>query len=142
MLRLAVHASIDAATAAQSVGIETYVISVGNDVGDAHLADMAAAGKGGVVSPFYKALNPDQLVSAFDDIIGGVRSCEFNINGRVDPATAEGVVILNGSPLEQNVDWRVSSGTTLELLGAADAGARPGPKSLATSNQLYLTQLR
>lgn len=117
--------AIDAARNAHLAGIETFVISVGNEVGEAHLQDMANAGVGMPVggatnAPFYRALDAAQLVGAFDEIVAGVRGCSFTLEGQVDPdQAADGTVTLDGQELEHGVDWQLTDSTTLELLGAA-----------------------
>jgi len=117
--------SIAAARAAHDRNIDVYVISVGNQVTDAHLQDMANAGVGLPVggserAPFYKALEPGALEDAFNTIIGGVRSCTFTLDGRVDLQRADsGTVTLDGTALEYEVGWRLRDESTLELIGAA-----------------------
>lgn len=118
-------ASVAAAQAAHAAGIDVYVISVGGDISEAHLQDVANAGVGLAVggadnAPYYRALDAAQLVSAFDQIIDGVRSCTFSLNGTVDESRAgEGTVTLDGAALELDVGWRLVDGSTIELIGAA-----------------------
>lgn len=118
-------ASVAAAQAAHAAGIDVYVISVGGDVSEAHLQDVANAGVGLPVggatnAPYYRALDPAQLVAAFDQIIDGVRSCSFTLNGTVNvDRAAEGTVTLDGDALEFGVGWRMIDGSTIELIGAA-----------------------
>jgi hypothetical protein len=117
--------SIAAAQAAKAAGIDLYVISVGGDVSTAHLQDMANAGVGLPVggaqnAPFYRALNPGELVAAFDQIITGVRTCTFALNGTADPGqAAQGTVTLDGVALEYGVGWELTDPSTLALIGAA-----------------------
>jgi hypothetical protein len=117
--------AIAAAQAAYQKGIETRVISVGDQVGAAHLQDMANAGAGLDVggatnATFYEALNPDDLVAAFDDIINGVRSCVLTLDGQVDPDSASsGIVTFDGQELQQGTDWRLNDPSTIEILGAS-----------------------
>ena len=117
--------AIAAAQAAYAAGIETYVISVGDQVGAAHLQDMANAGTGLAVggasnATFYTALSPDQLIAAFDDIIAGVRSCIFTLDGQVsDEADSGGTVTFDGVELDEGTGWRLNDASTLELLGAS-----------------------
>ncbi len=116
--------AIAAAQDAFTAGIETYVISVGDDVGAAHLQDMANAGTGLPVggasnATFYTALNPDQLITAFDDIIAGVRTCVFTLDGQVsDVENSGGTVSFDSLPLEEGTDWRLNDASTLEILGS------------------------
>jgi hypothetical protein len=118
--------SVDAAKAAHAAGIETYVISVGAQVSQAHLQDMANAGVGLPVggqdsAAYYQALDSAQLIAAFDSIIGGVRSCSFALDRTIDPSYADsGTVTLDGAVLQPGVDWQLlDDGQTLQLLGSA-----------------------
>ena len=117
--------ALAAAQAAWDQDIRTYVISVGNDVGEEHLQAMANVGAGKDAEdpdpePYYQALSPDQLVSAFDSIVAGFVSCSFAVDGIVDLEKAcEGTVILDGVELECGTDWDVPDPGTLELLGEA-----------------------
>jgi hypothetical protein len=69
---------------------------------------------------FYQALDVQELIAAFDEIIGGVISCTLELDGVVDLGQAcEGTVWLDVEPLECNVDWQLLDPSTLELLGEA-----------------------
>lgn len=115
--------SLDAAKRAFDAGIRVYIVSVGNQVGEQHLQDMANAGSGLEVggadnAEYFVALNPQDLVDAFGTIVGGVAGCIFTINGQVDPAKAsQGLVALDGNELEYNTDWVMLDGKTFEVLG-------------------------
>lgn len=105
-------------------GIKTFVLSVGNDVTEAHLQRLANAGVGDDLdagtAPFYVANDPAELGAAFNDIILGVRSCEITLDQPVEPARVdEGTVTLNGRDLDFGSDWELTSDTTIELLGDA-----------------------
>lgn len=124
--RVAQDLAVSAVTAAQTAGIDTYVISVGPDVSQAHLQDLANAGVGLAVggadnATYYQALDAASLVTAFDDIINGVRACNFALDKAIDPSYADsGTVTLDGVELEQGVDWQLlDDGQTVELLGQA-----------------------
>jgi hypothetical protein len=108
-------------------GVQTYVLSVGNDVGDQHLQAVANAGVGaapGQNAPFWKADNPQGLEDALATIIGGVMSCTVELNGEITDAQGaceEGTVLLNNVPLvcgDPN-GWQVADATHIELLGTA-----------------------
>lgn len=124
--------SVMSAESAYALGIRTYVISVGDDVGATHLQDVANAGAGlpvggAVNEPYYQALQPDQLVAAFETIIGGVQSCTFTLDGMVDDQyAADGSVTIDGVPLTYGTDWTITGGNTLEILGAACEGLKDG----------------
>lgn len=115
----------DAAQAAYTAGISTYVISVGDQVGEAHLQDMANAGTGLAIggasnATYYTALDPSQLISAFDDIINGVRSCVLSLDGQVtSEGESSGAVSIDGQLLQRGVDWRLNDPSTIEILGSA-----------------------
>lgn len=126
------QASLDGAEYAQALGIDTYVISVGNDVSDAHLQELANAGKGLAPSgstnaPFYKALDADDLVDAFSDIAGDVISCDFTVDGLVDVEEAcAGDVRLDGESLACGTEWEMADASTLRLLGDACTTLKDG----------------
>jgi len=118
--------AIAAAQAAFGDGIRTYIISVGDEVGADHLQQMANAGVGlpptGAMTdaPYYQALDTSQLIDAFRAIVGGVTGCVFTIDGEVDPAkAAQGLVKLDGTPLDEGTDWQMVDGKTFEVLGDA-----------------------
>lgn len=113
--------AIVAAQAANTAGISTYVISVGNQVGAAHLQQMANAGAGlpttgGTNATYYQALSPAELIGAFGEIIADIRSCTLTLDGQVDPATSDGSVTLNGRQLAQGSEWRIKNATSIEIL--------------------------
>jgi len=116
--------AIQAATASYAAGIRLFVLAVGNGIADNHLQAMANAGAGVQAgqpnAPYYVANSPQDLGNAFNQIIGGVVSCELVINGNVDEAQAQGgTVTLNGMQLTYGTDWTLSSSNTIKLLGQA-----------------------
>ncbi len=117
--------SVDAVTAAYTMGITTFVISVGSQVGEAHLHEIANLGQGlpadDPMDRFYRAADATQLAQAFDDIVNGVRSCTFTLDGKVTTDGSEGSVTIDGNPLVQDDPdgWRLNSPTEVEFLGAA-----------------------
>jgi hypothetical protein len=115
--------AVSAAQGAHSLGIETYIISVGDEVSDSHLQKMANAGvgldpDGAQKAPFYRALSPVQLEDAFDGIVAGVRGCSFELDEPADSADA-GTVTLDGRSLELGSEWQLKDPSTIELLGSA-----------------------
>ena len=93
-------------------------------VNDSFLQAMANAGQGvqqnQTNAKYYTANSPAELQMAFQQIIGGVVSCELNINGTVDVDQAKGgSVTLNGMQLMYGTDWEVVNGNTIRLIGAA-----------------------
>lgn len=129
------HAEAIAAAqnAFQNANIQTFILSVGNDVSNAHLQEMANAGTG--LAPngsqgdadFWKATTPQGLEDAFNTIIGASISCEIEISkpfnaGTIDQACDEGDVSLNGTPIYCPSDWQIKDEppyNTIELLGSA-----------------------
>jgi hypothetical protein len=104
-------------------GIETYVLSVGQDVTFSHLQRIANAGVGKDfddpdAADVYVANNKGELIAAFNAIIGGARECSFALNGTVTDPTG-GTVELDGRELEYGTDWDIVGSSTLRLLGDA-----------------------
>jgi von Willebrand factor type A domain-containing protein len=115
--------SVVAAQQAYAAGIRTFILGIAG-VNDAFLQAMANAGQGVQANQanatYYTANSPAQLQMAFQQIIGGVVSCELAINGTVDVDQAKGgSVTLNGMQLTYGSDWELVNGTTIRLLGAA-----------------------
>ncbi len=115
--------SVVAAQNAYNAGIRTFVLGIAG-VNDAFLQNMANAGQGiqqgQTAAKYYTANSPADLKTAFEQIIGGVVSCELNINGTVDPELAKGGdVKLNGMQLTYGTDWEVVNATTIKLVGQA-----------------------
>jgi hypothetical protein len=133
--------SIAAAQAAFGQGIETYVISVGNEVGLPHLQDMANAGVGLTVggnqnAPFYQALDQQALYDAFETIINGVRPCTFTLDGTVAPGSeGSGTVVLDGESLTYGDPngWKMNSSNEIELTGTACQKIQDGEHTLDVS---------
>lgn len=124
--------SVAAATAAHAAGIDVFILSVGDQVGAAHLQDMANVGIGLAENgsqgnaPFWVGNNPQELEDAFNEIIGESISCEVQIDKPFDDKEKacndpESDVRLNGTPLSCPSDWRVKPGADdiIELVGSA-----------------------
>ncbi len=125
--------SVTAAENAFTEGISTFVISVGNDVSETHLQDMANAGVGWVAgdpdAPFYVPTDQAAMVAAFEDIINGARSCVLTLDSAILPGQAgEGTVTVNGEeiPFQDPDGWDVLSPTEIELLGASCQAIQEG----------------
>lgn len=124
---------VDNVQAAYRAGIKTYVITVGTNVSEAHQQAVANAGHGyfdgGVAdagpdanAPLIRTTSQAQLAAAFDEIIFGVRSCSFKLNGQVVPGTAgQGDVRVNGTPLTLNDPngWKLTSPNEIEITGTS-----------------------
>jgi hypothetical protein len=117
--------AIAAVERAHESGIRTYMISVGRDVSDAHMQDMANAGLGRGGSdpdaPYWVAGDDEGLRTALRTIISGEVSCTLELAGRIDPALAcdGSTVHMSGraEPLECGEDWRAVDQTHIEILG-------------------------
>ncbi|MEZ4461713.1 MAG: VWA domain-containing protein [bacterium] len=91
--------SVAAVEEAFSRGVQTVVLSVGDQVGEQHLQEMAIAGAGGQTAPFYRANDPDQLKNQLEQIITGSRDCIFQVDGGIlDPRLVpQGSIQVNGN---------------------------------------------
>lgn len=133
--------AIAAAQASFSQGIKTFIIGVGDEVGAAHLQDMANAGAGLPVggatdADFYSALNEQALIDAFSTIIDGVRSCTITLDGTVAEADAgSGRVTLDGQTLVINDPngWTFHAPDGIELLGTSCAAIQSGDHTLSVT---------
>lgn len=118
-------ASVTEAKNAFAAGIRLFVLVVGNKFDADFKQALANAGQGVKAgqpdAKAYTANNAAELTQAFQEIIGGVVSCDLKLNGHVDPGTAQtGSVVLNGTNLTFGTDWSLDAdGTTLHLLGKA-----------------------
>lgn len=115
--------TVVAAKAAYTAGIRLFVLGIAG-VNDNFLQQVANAGAGVQANqpnaPYYTANSPAQLQAAFQQIIGGVVSCDLTINGTIDTNQAgSGTVTLNGQTLVYGQDWTLVNGNTIELQGAA-----------------------
>ena len=115
--------SVVSAKNAYTAGVRTFVLGIAG-VNDSFLQSMANAGQGvqqnQTNAKFYTANSPADLQMAFQQIIGGVVSCELTINGTVDVDQAKGgSVTLNGMQLMYGSEWELVNGTTIRLLGQA-----------------------
>lgn len=131
--------SVTAVTNAFQAQVTTFVISVGDEVGEAHLRAVANAGQGLAVdvdqmNRFYRANSQADLKTAFDSIVNGVRSCVLALNGTVNLTEAsQGTVQLDGKPLTYNDPngWKLNSPTLLELTGTACETIKSGDHAIA-----------
>ena len=120
-----IQPTIDAAANAFSKGIKLYLLSVGDKISDDFKTKVANAGQGVQAgqpdAKSYTATSPAELTAAFQEIIGGVVSCDLKLNGMVDANYAStGIVVLNTTTLTYSTDWTLDAdGTTIHLLGSA-----------------------
>jgi hypothetical protein len=118
--------SVAAAADAFAQGVRTYVISVGADVSDQHLQDVANAGAGvgpgDPDAPFYKADDAQALAEAFAVIVDGVRDCKLSLDGKVaDGEEDQCMVLVNGMsvPFGGDDGWQLNDPSEVELVGDA-----------------------
>lgn len=118
--------SVQAAADAFTQGVRTYVISVGSEVSDQHLQDVAnagvGAGPGDPDAPFYKANDAQALAQAFAEIVDGVRDCKLSLNGTVsEGGENECQVAVNGMPVPfgDTDGWQLNNPSEVELVGDA-----------------------
>ncbi len=114
-------------------GVTLYMISVGADIGDEHMQDMANAGQG--VQPgepdaaYYQANDTQQLIDAFEEIIDGVRDCVLSLNSAVVENLVHTCVVLidgNEVPFNDPNGWQLNTPTEIELLGQACEAIQEG----------------
>ncbi|MGE0789047.1 MAG: VWA domain-containing protein [Sandaracinaceae bacterium] len=118
--------SLAAVNRAYSMGIRTYIISVGEEVSRGHLQDMANAGvgaTGGMNAPFWVAGDDVGLRDALGTIIGGQLNCVVTLSGSIEDVSQAcvGRVELNGValPCDDPNGWRAIDSTHIELQGNA-----------------------
>lgn len=118
--------AIDAVSSAYASGIRTFVISVGTDVAEAHLQDLANAGVGNEAgdpdAPFYVAADIDSLVAAFNAIVAGLRPCEFPLGSSLPPELATSCSVTVNEveyPFDDPDGWMLPDTNTLGLQGEA-----------------------
>ncbi len=130
-----------AAERAHAAGVETYVISIGDELNETHQQQVANVGLGydpnaGAVAPLYRPNDRAQLVGALRKIILGVRDCKFSLSGSVVAGTEDqGIVTLDGAPLPFNDPngWRLSSPSEIEVLGDACTTLSTSPTAEVTA---------
>ena len=119
--------AVDAVAAAYAAGIRTFVISVGPEIAEEHLQDLANAGVGVQAGDpdavFYVANDTASLVAAFNDIVSGLRPCTFPLASPLPAAAAPSCgLTVNDAPFPYGDPdgWVVHDDeVTLELQGAA-----------------------
>ncbi len=129
--------AVDAVAAAFDDGISTFVVSVGDQVAQEHLQDLANAGAGQQPgdpdAPFYVANDTASLVDAFDTIVAGLRPCTFTLSAPLMAALAPSCeVTINDDvvPYDDPDGWGLPDPDTLELQGDACASIQQGAVSI------------
>lgn len=117
--------TVKAAQDAFKAGIKIFYLFIGDEQAGNHPQQMANAGAG--LDPatgnakFYVATDPAGLTSAFNQIVGGILSCDLTLDGQVSTdAAPNGTVTLNNVVLNFGTDWNIGAdGKTLHILGKA-----------------------
>jgi hypothetical protein len=127
-----VEASVQAAW---DKGISTYAIAVGDEIADlAHLQRVAEIGRGGEMGAhYYEAQDANQLTTAFAAILGVVISCDFDLNGTVQPENySKGYITVNEVPIAYGDPngWEMPDGDTIRLLGTSCDAIKVGQSSI------------
>jgi hypothetical protein len=131
--------SVAAVEAAFTAGVTTFVISVGDEVGEDHLRELANLGQGFPANDdmdrFYRADDATSLAQAFEDIVNGVRGCIFTLDGIVTGDGHEGTVTVDGTAVTQNDPngWRLNNPSEVELLGTTCELVKTGDHAIDVS---------
>ncbi len=132
-LKMSRAVATDAVTAAFDAGIRTFVISVGADVAADHLQELANAGLGNqpgdADAPFWVANDTASLVTAFSEIVAGIRPCTFPLSMPLADGLAPTCeVTVNGDavPYQDANGWDLPDPSTLELAGDSCAQIQTG----------------
>jgi hypothetical protein len=131
--------SVEAVQAAFTAGVTTFVISVGDQVGEDHLRELANLGQGlpadDPMDRFYRAADATSLAQAFEDIVNGVRSCTFALDGMVTGDGSDGTVTVDGTPVikDDPNGWRLNGPSEVELLGTTCDLVKMGDHSIDVS---------
>jgi hypothetical protein len=118
--------SAEAVASCFSRGARTYVIGLGDDVGEPYLQAMANAGAG--VAPgdpdaeFWPAVQATRFLTAIDAISQRIADCRATLSQAIDPRRAcDAVVRLGGRVLacDDPNGWAALDAHTIELRGTA-----------------------
>lgn len=126
-------AAVDAVSGAFTNGVRTFVISVGDQIAEDHLQQLANAGQGVADgdpdAEFYVANDTDALLSAFESIIAGIRSCSFDLAEPLAAEQAPGCeVSVNETavPYDDPNGWTQSGDMQISLQGDACSEIQQG----------------
>lgn len=125
--------AVDAVTAAFDDGIRTFVISVGTNIAEEHLQDLANAGVGQAAdAPFWVANDTASLVDAFNAIVAGLRPCEFTLEAplMIGQETSCSVTINDVEYPFGDDGWTLPDDSTLGLQGSACDAIQEGVVSV------------
>lgn len=134
--------AVSAVQAAFEDGIGTFVMSVGlGSVTLSHLQQMANAGTGlaSDADPgarYFETGSQNDLRQALSEIVGGIVTCTFEMDGEVRPELASsGTVVIDGEeiPMSDEDGWRLVSPTEIELVGPACDALKTGEHHISAS---------
>lgn len=130
------EATIDAVRAGFDAGLRTYVVSVGEDIAELHLREVANVGTGLARetpdTPVYVGSGPTLLYALLDHVIALSVECRLSLTTPVsaERACRDARVYVGSSLLacaESGSGYRViDEGTTIEILGEACDSMRRG----------------
>jgi hypothetical protein len=127
--------TVTAITRAHNMGINTYVIGVG-DATSSNLQMMADAGAGTTGAMWWQPTDTTSLSNALSTIVGGVRTCNLTLSGMLDVTQAcTGTVTLAGAPLTCNGPdgWHAVDATHITIDGSACTGLLAGATPLVAT---------
>lgn len=116
--------SIDAVTSSQSLGVQTYVVSLADATGTFHdhLQQLADLGAGRSGAQLFEPNTPEELAASLELLIGGAVGCDVALNGTVEEANAcTGTVTLNGREVscKDPNGWVLADPRHVRLQGAS-----------------------
>lgn len=106
------------------MGMRTFVLSVGDEIANVHLQEVANAGAGHMAgepdAPYWVATDFAGLSDSLSEIAAMGISCLIELEGRIDPMLAcGGTVTLGGDELACDTDWEAVDESHIRLLGPA-----------------------
>lgn len=118
--------AVTAVEDAYAADVRTFVVSVGTEIAEEHLQDLANAGAGNMEgdppATFYTALDQASLAQAFQDIIAGVRDCNLDLpKPLMEEVAPSCTVTVNDTeiPYEDPNGWVLDGENAIELQGDA-----------------------
>lgn len=132
---LAVAAAEDEGTGSSTAGDEGGTSGSGSDT-DGTGGESSTGGEPGPEgenAEYYVTEDREELVVAFQAIIGEVRQCSYVLAESIVPGRGTGTVTLNGDvlPFNGNHGWRIHGSNRIELVGNACEAVRAGPVELS-----------
>jgi hypothetical protein len=117
------------------MGIQTFVLSVGDEIANEHLQDVANAGVGRGAAdpdaPYWVATDSAGLSDALEAITSSAISCVIELDGRIDTSLAcSGTVTLGADELECDEEWEAVDESHIQLLGPACERLQSSPEEV------------